>query len=67
MKSFEYAEAHLVNVRQEIQRLQQNKAQIDAEIERMSAFITQAEADIAADKAAASKTDVNTSTTLPVF
>ena len=68
MKSFEYAEAHLVNVRQEIQRLQQNKVQIDAEIERMTAFVSQAEADIAAEKASVASTpDVNTSTTLPVF
>jgi len=68
MKSFEYAEAHLVNVRQEIQRLQQNKVQIDAEIERMTAFVSQAEADIAAEKASVASTpDVNTSPTLPVF
>tara|TARA_Y100000385_G_C13059154_1_gene623449 strand:+ start:115 stop:321 length:207 start_codon:yes stop_codon:yes gene_type:complete len=68
MKSFEYAEAHLANVRQEIQRLQQNKVQIDSEIERMAAFLTQAESDIAAEKlAVASTPDANTSTTLPVF
>lgn len=72
MKSFEYAEAHLVNVRQEIQRLTQNGEQIASEIERMRKFVEQAEQDIAEEKARHASAivaagDTSTSTTLPVF
>ena len=51
MKSFEFAEAHLVNVQQEIQRLSQQKTQIEQEIERMQQFLQESAQQLQQDKA----------------
>ncbi len=52
MKSFEFAEAHLVNVQQEIQRLNQQKTQIEQEIERMQQFLEESAKQLQQDKTA---------------